>query len=64
MKSSYNSSCVIGFLFQSPFLWMLIVTISYSATIKDISKSLTSSNAIQRLKLQKQLNRLKTEPQV
>lgn len=41
---------------------MLIVTISHSATIKDISKSLTSSNAIQHQKLQKQLNRLRIQP--
>lgn len=53
MRSSYDSSCVIGFLFQSSILWMLIVTISHRATIKDISKSLTSANATQQQKLQK-----------
>lgn len=41
---------------------MLIVTIARGATIKDISKSLTSSNAIQHQKLQKQLNRLRIQP--
>lgn len=41
---------------------MLIVTISHSATIKDISKSLTSSNAIHHQELQKQLNRLRIQP--
>lgn len=41
---------------------MLIVTISHSATIKDISKSLTSSSAIHHQELQKQLNRLRIQP--